>query len=129
MTAPFFKAADNDGDGFVTFAEAEAHARQSAAPARNPTAGMEGDGAGPMTSRVKPVAIPETESPIQTLDAKAADGRAVRAFWRGPKGDGPFAAVDPWPVEPAARRRQAGCIGCRSTVLSRSGAVRRGSPR
>lgn len=92
-SAPFFKAADNDGDGFVTLSEAEAHARQSAAPARNHTAGMEGDGAGPMTSRVKPVEILETESPIQTLDAKTADGRAVRAFWRKPKGAGPFPAI------------------------------------
>jgi dipeptidyl aminopeptidase/acylaminoacyl peptidase len=54
---------------------------------------MEGDGAGPMTSRVKPVEIAEMESPIQTLDAKAVDGRAVRAFWRKPKGDGPFPAI------------------------------------
>jgi len=92
-TAPFFVPADRDGDGFLTPAEAEAHARQSAATARNRTAGMEGDGAGPMTLRVKPVEIPETESPIQTLDAKAADGRAARAFWRKPKGDGPFPAV------------------------------------
>jgi predicted dienelactone hydrolase len=38
---------------------------------RNRTAGMEGDGAGPMTSQVKPVEIPEAASPIQTLDAKA----------------------------------------------------------
>ena len=51
---------------------------------------MEGDGAGPMTSRVKPVEILETESPVQTLDAKAADGQAVRAFWRKPKGAGRF---------------------------------------
>jgi acetyl esterase/lipase len=54
---------------------------------------MEGDGAGPLTTRVKPVEIPETESPIQTLDAKTDDGRAMRAFWRKPKGDGPFPAV------------------------------------
>jgi dipeptidyl aminopeptidase/acylaminoacyl peptidase len=92
-SAPFFKAADKDGDGSVTLTEAEAYARQSAAPAANRTAGMEGDGAGPMTSRAKPVEIPETESPIQTLDAKAADGRDVRAFWRKPKSDGPFPAV------------------------------------
>jgi acetyl esterase/lipase/S-formylglutathione hydrolase FrmB len=92
-SAPFFKAADKDGDGFLTFAEAEAHARQSAGPARNRTAGMEGDGAGRMTSRVRPVEIPETESPILTLEAKAADGRDVRAFWRKPKGDGPFPAI------------------------------------
>ena len=62
-------------------------------PAHNRTAGMEGDGAGPMTSRVKPVEIPETDSPIRTLDAKAADGRTVQAFWRKPKGDGPFPAI------------------------------------
>ena len=90
---PFFDAADKNKDGFVTFAEAEARARQSAASARNRTAGMEGDGAGPVTSRVKPVEVLETESSIQTLDAKAADGRAVRAFWRKPKGDGPFPAI------------------------------------
>jgi acetyl esterase/lipase len=91
--AGFFKPADRNGDGFVMLAEAHAYAQQGAG--RNParTAGMEGDGAGPMTSRVKPVEIPETESPVQTLDAKAADGRAVRAFWRKPKGDGPFPAV------------------------------------
>lgn len=89
----FFEAADKNKDGVLTFEEAEAQARQSAAPARKRTAGMEGDGAGPMTSRVKPIQIPETESPIQTLDAKAADDRAVRAFWRRPKGDGPFPAI------------------------------------
>ena len=66
---PFFGTADKDRDGVLTFAEAEAHARQGTAPARNRTAGMEGDGAGPMTSRVKPAEIPETESPLQTLDA------------------------------------------------------------
>ncbi|MBX7106803.1 MAG: hypothetical protein K1X57_22195, partial [Gemmataceae bacterium] len=92
-SAPFFEAADKDGDGFLTFAEAEAHARQSAAPARNRTAGMEGDGAGPMTSRVKPVEIPETQSPIQAINAKAADGRAVRAFWRKPGQEGTFPAI------------------------------------
>lgn len=91
--AGFFKPADRNGDGFVTLAEARAYAQQGAA--RNParTAGMEGDGAGPLTTRVKPVEIPETESPIQTLDAKTDDGRAMRAFWRKPKGDGPFPAV------------------------------------
>ncbi len=92
-SAPFFKAADTDGDGFVMFAEAEAYTRQNVSAARNRTAGMEGDGAGPMTSRVKPVEIPETESPIQTLDAKAADGRAVRAFWRKPKREETFPAI------------------------------------
>ncbi len=90
---PFFKPADKNGDGVLTLDEAEAYARQSAVPARNRTAGMEGDGAGPVTSRVKPVEIPEAESPIQALDAKATDGRAVRAFWRKPKGAGPFPAV------------------------------------
>ena len=54
---------------------------------------MEGDGAGRMTSRVRPVEIPETESPIQTLEAKAADGRTVRAFWRKPKSEGTFPAI------------------------------------
>jgi enterochelin esterase-like enzyme len=89
--AAFFKAADKDADGFVTLAEAQAHLRQGATPDR--TAGMEGDGAGPMTTRVKPADIPEAGSPVQTLDAKAADGRDVRAFWRKPKGDGPFPAI------------------------------------
>jgi acetyl esterase/lipase len=91
--AGFFRPADRNGDGFVTLAEARAYAQEGAV--RNPgrTAGMEGDGAGPMTSRVKPVEISETESPIQTLDAKASDDRAVRAFWRKPKGDGPFPAI------------------------------------
>ena len=37
-------------------------------------AGMEGDGAGPLSSRVKPVAISEAASPIRTLDAKSCDG-------------------------------------------------------
>jgi CubicO group peptidase (beta-lactamase class C family)/acetyl esterase/lipase/esterase/lipase superfamily enzyme len=90
---PFFEPADKDRNGVLTFAEAEMHARQETTPARNRTAGMEGDGAGPMSSRVKPVEVPETESRIQTLDAKAADGRAVRAFWRKPRGDGPFPAI------------------------------------
>jgi poly(3-hydroxybutyrate) depolymerase len=57
----FFDTADKDRDGFMTFTEAEAHARQSTVPNRNRTAGMEGDGAGPMTSRVKPAEITETE--------------------------------------------------------------------
>jgi acetyl esterase/lipase len=90
---PFFDAADKDGDDFLTFAEAEAHARQNAAPNRNRTAGMQGDGAGPMASRIQPVEVPETESPIEALDAKSADGRAVQAFWRKPNGDGPFPAI------------------------------------
>jgi poly(3-hydroxybutyrate) depolymerase len=91
--AGFFKAADKDDDGFVTLAEAQAHARQGAAPNPKRTAGMEGDGAGPMTTRVKPVNVSESDSPIQALDTRAADGRAVRAFWRKPKGDGPFPAI------------------------------------
>jgi len=108
-SAPFFGAADVDGDGSLTFGEAEAHARKS--PARDRTAGMEGDGAGPMTSRVKPVEISEADSPVQSLDAKAADGRDVRAFWRRPKGDGPFPAVifihgglTQFPEEPLCRQ-------------------------
>ena len=90
---PFFDAADQDDDGFLTFEEAEAHARRAAGADRNRTAGIEGDGAGPMTSRVKPVEIPESASPILALEAKAADGRAVRAFWRKPEGDGPLPAI------------------------------------
>jgi dipeptidyl aminopeptidase/acylaminoacyl peptidase len=89
--AGFFKAADKDGDGFVTLAEAHAHSGASPGPKR--TAGMEGDGAGPMTTRVKPVEVPEADSPVRTLDTESADGRAVRAFMRQPKGDGPFPAI------------------------------------
>ncbi|MBM4089125.1 MAG: hypothetical protein FJ276_06815, partial [Planctomycetes bacterium] len=37
--------------------------------------------------------ISEADSPVQPLDAKSADGRDVRAFWRRPKGDGPFPAI------------------------------------
>jgi acetyl esterase/lipase len=93
-TLGFFKPADANGDGLVTLEEARTFARgTSVPPDRKRTAGMEGDGAGPMTSRVKPVKISETESPIQTLDAKAVDGRVVRAVWRKPKGDGPFPAI------------------------------------
>ena len=88
--AGFFKAADADGDGVVTLAEAKALARKRVAADRRRTAGMEGDGAGPMKSRVKPVAIPESEAPILTLDAETSDGRSVRAFWRKPKGEFPF---------------------------------------
>lgn len=43
------------------------------------SAGMEGDGAGPMATRVKPVVVPETESPILRIDAETGDGRSVRA--------------------------------------------------
>jgi acetyl esterase/lipase len=91
--AEFFRHADVDEDGFVTLAEAQSYARQSNAAARNRTAGMEGDGAGPMATRVKPVRISESECPIQTIGATSTDGRDVRAFYRLPKGDGPFPAV------------------------------------
>ena len=57
------------------------------------TTGMEGDGSGPRTARVKPLDIPEADSPLQTIDTQAVDGKAVRAFWRKPKGDGPFPAI------------------------------------
>lgn len=57
------------------------------------SAGLEGDGAGPLSSRVKPVAVSEVASPIHSLDAQARDGRAVRAFWRQPPGAGPFPIV------------------------------------
>jgi len=57
------------------------------------SAGMEGDGAGPMATRVKPVVVPETESPILRIDAETGDGRSVRAFWRKPAGDTPSPAV------------------------------------
>ncbi len=91
--AAFFKVADRDGDGFVTLAEARAHARGGGAANAKRTAGMEGDGAGAATVRVKPVEVPEAESPTQTLEATAADGGLVRAFWRKPKGEGPFPAI------------------------------------
>jgi acetyl esterase/lipase len=89
----FFRRADVDEDGFVTLAEARSHARRSGAADRNRTAGMEGDGARPMATRVKPVHISESDCPIQAIDATSNDGRAVRAFHRVPKGDGPFPAV------------------------------------
>lgn len=91
--AEFFRRADVDEDGFVTLAEAQSYARQSGASARNRTAGMEGDGAGPLATRVKPVQISESDCPIQAIDATSSDGRDVRAFYRLPKGDGPFPAV------------------------------------
>jgi acetyl esterase/lipase len=89
----FFRPADANGDGTVTLAEAEAHARRSAGPApaaTKRTAGMEGDGAGPMVTRVAPATVSETDSPILTLETRASDGQPVRAFWRRPRGDGPF---------------------------------------
>lgn len=90
--AAFFRPADADGDGTVTLAEAEAHARRSAGPgtAAKRTAGMEGDGAGPMVTRVAPAEVSEADSPVLTIDTRASDGQPVRAFWRRPRGDGPF---------------------------------------
>lgn len=39
---------------------------------------------------MKPVDVPEVESPIQTLDTTATDGRAVCAFWSKPKVEEPL---------------------------------------
>ncbi len=95
--AGFFKPADTDGDGAVTLEEAMAHARRS--PAQPPTAesrrtaGMEGDGAGPMGAKVEPIRISELVSPIEVIATEASDGRPLRAFWRGPIGGRPFPAI------------------------------------
>jgi len=85
----FFKAADTDGDGFVTPSEARDHARTLSR-----RTGMEGDGAGPVFRWPLPaVEIAEEESPVEFLDTVASDGRPGRAVWRKPKGKGPFPAI------------------------------------
>lgn len=98
----FHKSADADGDGLVTLHEAESFIRKSAerpAAPRPPTektrtAGMEGDGATPALHWPVPaVHVPETESPVQVIRTSAKDGRTVKAWWRKPKGDGPFPAL------------------------------------
>jgi enterochelin esterase-like enzyme len=93
----FFKSADTNGDGLVFLPEAQAFAGQPAsAPAPGPkrATGMEGDGAAPVFHwPVAPVKITETESPVQVIETTAVDGRASRAWWRKPKGDGPFPAI------------------------------------
>ena len=94
-TLGFFRPADRNGDGSVTLEEARTFAQGSAVqPDRKRTAGMEGDGAAPVFHwPVPPVVIPESECPVQGIEAKAADGRAAHAWWRKPKGDGPFPAI------------------------------------
>jgi acetyl esterase/lipase len=93
----FFNRADTNGDGRVTGDEARRVAAKSGtAPASGSrrTAGMEGDGAAPVFHwPVAPVRIAETESPVLVIEATAADGRATRAWWRKPPGDGPFPAI------------------------------------
>jgi acetyl esterase/lipase len=93
----FFRPADTNHDGHVSLPEAQAFAGQPSsppAPGPKPTAGMEGDGAAPVFHwPVAPVKIPESECPVQGLEATAADGRPTRAWWRKPKGDGPFPAI------------------------------------
>lgn len=97
----FFKPADADGNGLVTLQEAEDFIRKSAAQAAPPTAtekkrtaGMEGDGAVPALHwTVRPVRVSESDSPVQTVQTTAKDGRSVNAWWRKPKGDGPFPAL------------------------------------
>jgi len=96
-TLGFFKPADSDGDGRVTEEEVRIFAAKpgsAPAPGSRRTAGMEGDGAAPVFHwPVAPVRIPVAECPIEVIEATAADGRAVRAWWRKPRGDGPFPAI------------------------------------
>jgi acetyl esterase/lipase len=92
--AEFFRRADVDKDGVVTLAEAQSYARKSGIAARNRTAGMEGDGATAVLHwPVPPVTIPESECPVRSIEAEAADGRPVRAWWRRPQGDAPVPAI------------------------------------
>jgi acetyl esterase/lipase len=94
-TLAFFQPADRNGDGFVTREEANAHAGSSAnSTDREPTTGTEGDSAAPVFHwPVAPVKIPESECPVMRIDAKATEGRPVAAWWRQPKGEGPFPAI------------------------------------
>jgi acetyl esterase/lipase len=67
--------------------------RSEATPPRR-TAGMEGDGAvAAIRWPVAPVVIPESDCPVRVIEATAADGRPVRAWWRKPRGDGPHPAI------------------------------------
>jgi len=91
--APFFDPADADRDGTLTLAELERHARSRPPANAGRGAGMEGDGAGPADSRVRPAAVSETDSPLLSLDTTAADGRTVRAYWRRPAGAGAWPAI------------------------------------
>lgn len=92
--AEFFRRADVDDDGVVTLAEAQSYARTSVTVAGKRTAGMEGDGAATVFHwPVPPVTIPESECPVRTIEAEAADGRPVRAWWRRPQGDASVPAI------------------------------------
>jgi len=90
----FFRRADIDDDGVVTLAEAQSYARKSVAVAGNRAAGMEGDGATAVFHwTVPPVTIPESECPVRKIEAEAADGRPVRAWWRRPQGAASVPAI------------------------------------
>lgn len=91
----FFQSADRNGDGSVTLEEAQAFAQApSGNPGRKRTAGMEGDGAAPVFHwPVAAVKIPESQCPVEAIQATAADGRPAPAWWRKPKGEGPFPAI------------------------------------
>jgi dipeptidyl aminopeptidase/acylaminoacyl peptidase len=92
--AEFFRRADADEDGVVTLAEAQSYSRKRVAVTRNRTAGMEGDGATAVLHwPVPPVTTPESECPVLTIEAEAADGRTGRAWWRRPRGDAPVPAI------------------------------------
>ena len=92
--AEFFRRADVDDDGVVTLAEAQSYARTSVTAPGKRTAGMEGDGAATVFHwPVPPVTIPESECPVRTIEAEAADGRPVRAWWRRPQGDASVPAI------------------------------------
>lgn len=59
-----------------------------------PDRGMEGDGSRRVAvSRVPPIAIPESESPVIIFSAQTTDGRTVKTVWRRPAGDGPVPVV------------------------------------
>ncbi len=94
-TLGFFKQSDRNGDGLVTPEEAQSFAERSVDPRdRKRTAGMEGDGAAPVFYwPVDPIVIPESECPVQGIEAQSADGRAAHAIWRKPAGVGPFPAI------------------------------------
>ena len=92
-----FKLADIDGDGLITLGEAQSFARKSVtspSSAFNRQTGLEGDGAAPVFHwPVAPVKISEFDSPLKAFDTKASDGRATQAWFRKPKGDGPFPTI------------------------------------
>lgn len=99
----FFRPADIDQNGLVTLKEAEAFANKSSTPPTtnprgntlaNRNAGMEGDGAAPVFHwPVRAIKISESESPVQSIDARSADQKPVRAWWRKPVGEGSFPTI------------------------------------